>query len=200
MITVIWDICDTLNDSKYRWFINFKFHNTLCILEDYKDLCEDPPWKLMGITKERYLTSLDNYRLSSYKFLEPNKEFLEWFIDHGEKTEHIALTEIPLKCAHISSDWVFTHFGNWIRTFHCIPSTRRYCYPPEYHKNKAEYIRDLNKDNLIFIDDNEENIEEIEKLKLNIKTFCVKQPWNSGMSINRILKKLNKMIDKYNDG
>ncbi len=199
MYTIIWDIDDTLNEYIYRWFIWYKFNNSLCNIDRYEDITINPPYNLLNITKERYLISIDKYKEESYYILKPKEEIFKWFEEYGYKAEHIVLTSSPIESANISSNWVFKHFGNWIRSFNIVPSKRRNVYHIEYHKNKAHFIKELNKEKIIFIDDNEKNIKEVEKLKLGIDTFCVKQPWNTGISIKKILKELTKRISEDED-
>jgi hypothetical protein len=199
MYTIIWDIDDTLNNLMYWWFIWFKKHNTVCRLDKYEEIVENPPYKIMGIPKERYLISIDTYRKESFYVLKPNEDIFTWFEQFGESAEHIALTSTPLDCASISAEWLFRNFGQWFRTFHIIPSDRRMQYHYQYYKNKADLIQRLNKENIIFIDDSEHNIKDVKKLKLNIETYLVKQPWNDGMSIDKILKEITKRIERDED-
>lgn len=195
MITIIWDIDDTLNDFQYRWFINYKFNNNLCCIDNYEKLKENPCWGLLGISTDRYHNSIDRYRRDNYTLIQPNKEILEWFECYGYKAEHIALTAAPLEHTDITAYWLFKHFGQWIRTFHFIPSERRSSYYPIYDKNKVEYIiNKFNKKKILFVDDNEINISEAEKL--GITSYCVKQPWNKGEDIEFILEKLTKKINE----
>jgi uncharacterized HAD superfamily protein len=177
MKTIAWDIDDVLNDLMRIWF-NEKWladHKECTVT--YEDLKENPPHRLLGVDLIEYLHSLDNFRLTGYKeLLVPVPEIMEWFLKYGHRHRHIALTAVPMKASHISSSWLFTHFGKWIRTFHFIPSKREGENLPVYDKNKGEYLKkSCNVD--IFIDDSEENIKSA--IMAGIKSFLIPRPWNS---------------------
>lgn len=200
MYTIVFDIDDVLNDFMYRWFLWYRLHNKLCIIRKYEEIIENPPYNVLEISKERYLISIDTYRKESFYVLKPNEDIIEWFEQHGDKVESIALTSIPLDCASISAEWTLRNFGQWIRTLAVIPSCRRLQHCIEYHKNKGEFIKGLNRENILFLDDDEKNIKDVESLKLkNTETFCVKQPWNSGKKLKKVLEELTKRIDVNDD-
>jgi hypothetical protein len=175
-----------------RWFEQWwRPQKTNCKL-NYNDLVENPPHNILGINLQEYQNSIDAFRSSElFRDLPPNAEVLEWFRKYGRLFRHIALSAVPRNAAVASASWLFTHFGDWIRTFAFIPSQRNGENPPSYDLTKADYIKWLNKAD-VFIEDNESNITGLEKL--NIQRFIVTQPWNSSkMGVEELLSTLTDM-------
>jgi hypothetical protein len=176
MKTIIWDVDDVLNDFMYEWFEKqWLTSHSECKLE-YKDLSENPPNEIIGASLDEYRNSLDDFRLRYGPIFNPTPEVLEWFRTNGSNYRHIALTAVPLRLAHISADWVFRHFGNWIRSFNTVPSPRK--SDPEfcYDTSKKEFLQWLNKGDIL-IDDNLVNIEG--GRTLGLKVIVVPKPWNN---------------------
>jgi len=177
MKTIAWDIDDVLNDLMRIWFNEewLTEHNKCTV--KYEDLTENPPNRVLGISLTEYLESLDSFRLNKYKdLISPVPDIMEWFLTYGHEYRHIALTAVPIKASHISSSWLFTHFGRWIRTFHFVPSKREGEYLPVYDKNKGEYLKKIGNVD-IFIDDSEENIKSAGEA--HVKPLLIPRPWNS---------------------
>ncbi|MFA6548452.1 MAG: hypothetical protein WCT39_00775, partial [Candidatus Margulisiibacteriota bacterium] len=119
MKTIVWDVDDVLNNLMQVWFDEFWHPKYSATKLTYGEICANPPYQLLGVNKETYLASLDDFRLSGrYELLEPVKEVREWFCTHGDKCRHVALTRVPIAVAHVSAAWVLKHFGQWIRSFH----------------------------------------------------------------------------------
>ena len=100
----------------------------------------------------------------------------------GANYRHIALTAVPLRLAHISADWVYRHFGNWIRSFNIVPSPRKTDPDFNYDMSKKEFLQWLSQGDIL-VDDNLVNIEGARTLGLKVVIFP--RPWN-GMTTNRI--------------
>lgn len=190
MLHICFDIDDVLNSLMEKWLITYNHRNLKKF--KYEQIIENPPYEILGISKQEYLTFLDEYRLYSYLFLEPNKEILNWFKENENKAHFSVLTATPSSCSHISANWVMTYFKDYIRTFAFIPSGRENIKDIVYDKSKADWLIRNNAD--IFIDDNEKNINEAKEK--GIKSYLVKQPWNSGENITTILDKLTEDINK----
>ena len=190
MFTLAWDIDDVLNDLMRTWFEEWwRPRHPECML-DCEDIKKNPPDQLLGIALDEYLQSLDDFRLSGrYEQMQPHSEVLEWFKKHGSLFRHIAVTSVPREAAPVSAAWVISHFGDWIRTFHFVPSPRVGDISTTYESTKAGYLKWLNRVD-IFIDDNEKNVHEARSL--GTRCFLVSQPWNSGgIKIEEILESLN---------
>ena len=190
MLTIAWDIDDVLNDLMRVWFEEWwKPRNVDCVL-NYEDLTENPPHRLLQIAHEEYLKSLDAFRLSgSYEGMHPDREVLEWFKKNGLSFQHMALTAVPRIAAPISASWVFKHFGNWIRSFHFVPSARPGDIHTPYEKTKGDYLNWLKRVD-IFIDDQRGNIQKARNLP--IQYLMPSRPWNSGgKKMAEILSALN---------
>ena len=142
----------------------------------YPEVVENPPHRLLGVGINEYLSSLDEYRLSAlYQQMTPVKEIMEWFARCGNNFRHIALTAVPLVAASASAQWVFKHFGAWIRTFHFVPSKGMDKISPDYDTDKSAFLQWLAKVD-VFVDDNIANIETAEAI--GIKGLLWPRPWN----------------------
>lgn len=187
LLTIAWDVDDVLNDLMGAWFDHWRKGRS-CKIE-YGDLRDNPPSRILGISLEEYLSSLDEFRVSPrYQEMKPPVQVLDWFKGKGSMFRHIALTAVPLKASAASANWVLRNLGTWIRTFHFVPSPRRDEDIPVYDENKASFIEWLGKID-IFIDDNPENVRAADAV--GTKTFLFPRPWNNGrMSVEEILGEL----------
>lgn len=186
MKTIAWDIDDVLNELMLLWFERkWKIEHSECDL-NYSAITENPPHKILGVSKEEYLTSLDEFRLSiHYRKMRPIAEVKNWFLKYGKLFRHIAITATPLRSAYISANWTLRHFGSWIRTFHFVPSIRKGVGMPKYDISKKDFLRWFGKVD-IFIDDNERNIQD--SAILGIKGILFPRPWNkSKLTVSQTL-------------
>jgi hypothetical protein len=189
MKTIIWDIDDVLNNLMEEWYYWSGSHDTC----NYFELTDNPPYKSLNISRGLYLDSLDTFRFECFSELKPTPQILKWFEENGHEFNHVALTSTPLATAHISAQWVMRHFGQWIRNFAFIPSERKGVTIPSYHKSKADWINYFGKGD-IFIDDNQNNTDEVFDKCVNTTVILYKQPWNDGVEIDKVLEILNKEI------
>lgn len=175
MKTVVWDVDDVLNDLMNNWFEIFKKTKNVNIT--FQQIKENPPHRILGISLNEYLKSLDEFRLSEhYQKMQPVNTVLDWFENYGGKFRHIALTATPLSTAPTTAQWVLKNFGKWIRTFHFVPSKRQQIAVPEYDKDKSDFISWIGKIDY-FIDDNLENVMKAEQM--GIRAILWRRPWNS---------------------
>jgi len=175
MLTFVWDIDDVLNDLMRAWFTSMWLPaHPECPLT-YVDLAENPPHRVLGIPKKEYLSSLDIFRESARaRSLQPNPAILEWFRRHGARHRHMALTARPLANAPHAAEWLFRHFGNYVRSFSVIPS-RLEQGVPRYDGAKADFLEWFGKADYL-IDDSAENIAAARRL--GIRGVLYPQPWN----------------------
>lgn len=193
MKTIVWDVDDVLNDLMRVWFEEFWRPKHPDTKMEYETINLNPPHQLFETSKEEYLASLDEFRLSGrYDRLEPIKEVKSWFLAHGAKFRHVALTRVPVAVAHVSAAWVLKHYGQWIRSFHFIPSYRAGERPPVYDENKGTSLHYFGKADLL-IDDTIENIEAAEKY--SVKTLVFPRPWNkSRQTISQSLDEILNLV------
>lgn len=198
MITIAWDVDDVLNDLMYCWLTDKWLPEHPDCKVGFEQITQNPPERIINSARDEYLSSLDCFRFSkAYSEMKPNPEILAWFEKFGDKARHIALTSVPIKTAHISADWVVKNFGKWIRSFNFVPSLRIGGDCPEYDHAKVDYLKWLNKVD-VMVEDSSQNIRESEKL--GIKGLLIKRPWNkSNLSVKDALIKINKIIMENNN-
>jgi hypothetical protein len=191
--TIIWDVDDVLNNLMRKWFENYwvPLHPNCPI--SYYQISENPPHGLLGIGKSEYLTSLDEFRLSEMaKEMTPIPEVLAWFHQYGDHFRHLALTARPLSTAAGSASWVMHHFGQWIRTFHLIPSLREGEKIVIYDRSKDDFLRWWGKGDIL-VDDSPLNVAAAEAL--GIQTVLIPRPWNrSRLTLSEALDTLTGLV------
>jgi uncharacterized HAD superfamily protein len=174
--TIVWDIDDVLNSSTKTWLENcwLPAHSG-CTLK-YEDITENPPHRLLGVTREEYLESLDEFRHSSQaEAMIPEKHLINWFREDGSRFRHIALTARPRKTVSPAIEWMLKYFGEWFQTFSFVPAERPGEAPGHPDRDKAGFLKWLGKADY-FIDDNHENVKAARHL--GIAAFLVSSPWN----------------------
>lgn len=188
MRTIAWDVDDVLNNLMYDWFCQkwLKVHPKCG--QQYDDLIINPPHTILGVTKEAYLQSLDEYRQDFMMQLQPSTDVLQWFAENGTSYRHLVLTATPISTAPQSAFWVMKHFGQWIRGFHFVPSLRTGQTIVPYEQSKQEFLDWIGKVD-IFIDDNPHNIAMAQLS--GIRSYLVKRPWNQGIELLDILADLS---------
>ena len=197
MKTIAWDVDDVLNEMMFYWFEDCYKNEHNNIKQNFKDLVNNPPQDILGISNDEYLKSLDRFRISEKgRNLPPNQRVLAWFNEHGYKYRHVALTARPLKTVPILSEWVFRYYGDWIRTLSFIPSKRTGQNIPVYDSRKADFLTWFGKADL-FIDDSTENVQESEKA--GIKSLLYPRPWNNScLTVNQFFKKASILLEDDN--
>lgn len=176
MLTLLWDVDDVLNDLTRRWFEDAWLVGHPDLALTYDQLTEQPAARLLGVSLDEYMFSLDEYRNRQYLQLRPDPEVVGWFEEHGSHYRHAALTATPMKHAPAVAEWVMHHFGHWIRAFAIVPSPRADDRHPKYDLDKgsaAEWLGFAG----VFIDDNPANIEAV--AARGLRTIVVPRPWNS---------------------
>lgn len=193
MITIAWDVDDILNNLMSEWLTGKWLPEHPDCRVNFEQITENPPDRIIKSSREEYLLSLDNFRLSETYFkMKPDPEVLAWFEEFGDQARHIVLTSVPIKAAHISAGWVMKNFGRWIRSFNFVPSLRGGEKISEYDRSKTAYLKWLNNVD-VFVEDNTQNISEAGKL--GIKGILVKKPWNKGrLALKDALTEINKII------
>lgn len=195
MLTIAWDVDDVLNDLMRSWFEDCWLHmNPSCDLV-YDDLKENPPEKILGITRHEYLQSLDTYRLSgAYQTLVPCQHLLGWFQKYGHNANHIAVTAVPICTVHISSFWVLKYFGQWIRSFHFVPSNRTDYHTITYDRSKAELISRIGQVDIL-VEDNKKNAEDFRNM--GGMSILIHTPWSeTGVKKEELLKIISEKVVK----
>lgn len=167
-----WDVDDVLNNLTRCWFeYNRESFPGIC----YELLRENPPDRLLGISRGEYLESLDRFRAEKYADLEPDPGVRAFLRRCGERFRHAAVTATPRKFAPISAAWVMKHFGKWIRSFHFVPSVRPDCVLPVYAQTKGEILAGF-RGKVLLIDDTERNLESARAAGAAAIAFPA--PWN----------------------
>jgi FMN phosphatase YigB (HAD superfamily) len=195
--TIVWDVDDVLNELMYHWFEECYKNEHADLTLTFNELVKNPPHDILRISKEDYLSSLDTYRISEKgRNLAPNKDILDWFYINGSEYRHIALTSRSRKTIPILSEWVFRHYGDWIRTLSFIPAKRPLENVPVYDVKKADFLVWLEKVDL-YIDDMEENIKAAKKVGIN--SLLYPRPWNSSsLTVKQFFKKVSILLKGAN--
>lgn len=180
-----WDIDDVLNQFMRLCLPRFPSQRQLT----YEELTVNPPYKLLGISKEQYLETLDASRAELYK-VPPRQEVLRFFEAYGERFHHTAISAVPLRFASGSAQWLLRHFGKWIQSFVFIPSPRTgvKMLSQQFH-TKAEALKSFNADPIL-IDDAPSNVQDARGN--GCKAMLFPAPWNENkdMKIDDFLDKL----------
>jgi hypothetical protein len=178
MKTIVWDIDDVLNDSMKTWLERCWLPRHPGCTMTYENITENPPHALLGITREEYLRSLDQFRLSAEaSAMIPDALLLTWFRKNGRRFRHIALTARPRKTASHAFGWTLRHFGEWFQTFSFVPAGRPGEAPANGDSDKGGFLAWLAKADY-FIDDDAGNVKAARDL--GIQAFLVSRPWNNG--------------------
>ncbi len=193
MQTIAWDIDDVLIDLMRSWLEAFWLPSHPDCSLRYEEISENPPHRLLGVSLDEYLASLDAFRLSgAAEQLPPIPEVLAWFRQYGEHSRHIALTTTPLRSAPVSAAWVTYHLGRWIRSFNLVPSKREGERVPVYDQSKVDFLRWWGKAD-IFVDDRAANVKAVEAF--GIRGILMPQPWNqSSLTITETLECLARLV------
>jgi len=193
MLTLVWDIDDVLNSLMRTWFTEEWLPGHPGCTVAYADLRENPPHRVLGIGKAEYLASLDAFRLSARaRAMQPNRSILGWFREHGARHRHMALTARPLATVPALAEWLFRHFGEYLRHFGVVPA-RLENGAPHYDNDKADYLRWFGKADLL-IDDSPENAAAAENL--GIRSVLYPQPWNHNAgSVEETLRRLTQLVE-----
>jgi FMN phosphatase YigB (HAD superfamily) len=176
MKIVVWDIDDVLNDLMQEWFSFYVVHTGKSQTIAYEDLKENPPNRLLNISKTEYLKSLDEFRAAYGKEMKPLPDIMRWFEKRGDLYSHFALTATPCFYAGTSAEWLFRNFGRWFSSFNYIPSKREGDEQTHQYLSKGSFLSTYTSIDA-FIDDNPKNVQEASAL--GIKTFLFPRPWNT---------------------
>lgn len=190
MLTIAWDVDDVLNNLMQSWLIDYSEKNNCKV--SYENIITNPPNQILGIELEKYLDSLDEFRLNP-KALDmlPNAKILNWLNNKGHLFHHIALSTTSAKTARNGAFWVMKHFYKWIHSYNIVPSYRKDDEFSKLNKTKKDFLNKVKYVDVL-IDDSEKNIKDAQDL--GIKGFLVSRPWNkNGLTIDEILNKLEEI-------
>ena len=171
---LIWDIDDVLNTLMQQYVAYGLPENAKKL--SYKELTENPPHDLLGISKEDYLFSLDRVRAGGFYNLPPRSEIMAFFAECGHLFDHIVLSAVPLRFMEKSSAWVLHYFGEWIQNCLFIPSVRPdCCVKSQIFFSKAQAVEFFGQ-RAVLIDDSVKNVEET--LVSGGRAVYFPAPWN----------------------
>lgn len=66
MLTIAWDVDDVLNNFMYDWLNKEWLTENPLSSVVFKNLTENPPKRILKISKNEYLNSLDKFRFEKY--------------------------------------------------------------------------------------------------------------------------------------
>lgn len=176
MLTIAWDVDDVLNDLTRLWLAQAwtPGHPAAPV---YETLTENPPHGVLGVSREEYLSSLDEFRHTSACIEQPPmRDVHEWFVETGHTCRHVALTAVPLHAADLSAAWLLRHYGTWIRSFNFVPSPRPDDPPTLPACDKADWLSWSNIAD-VFVDDSQSNVEAARRV--GVAALLFPRPWNA---------------------
>jgi hypothetical protein len=190
--TVVWDVDDVLNDLMHSWFDSVWIPDHPGELLRYPDVSQNPPHGLLGVSRDEYLSSLDEFRLGpGYARLEPNPDVLSWLAAEGWRSRHVALTATPLRAVPTTAAWVLRHFGRWIREFAFIPAERTGETLPIYDLDKGQWLGRYGASSIL-VDDSPQNIAAARAA--GVATLSWPRPWNDGLTAAKTLQALSRYV------
>lgn len=188
MRTIVWDIDDVLCPLMRSWFdLRWRRQHRDSAIR-YEDLSENPPDRVLGISRAEYLASLDEFRSSDEASrLEPNPAVVSWLASYGLEFRHVALTSRPLSSAGEAATWLFQNLGGYFRCFGVVPS-RPDRGVPVYDRDKGDFVQWLRIADVL-VDDSEENIAAAERV--GVRAILYPQPWNrSRLTVDGVMDQL----------
>lgn len=190
MLTIAWDVDDVLNNLMQAWLEDYCLKNNQNIA--YDDIIQNAPHMLLGLEMDKYLMSLDEFRMSEKALaMKPNSEILTWLEEYGQNFKHIALSATSHQTSRNGAFWVMKHFSRWIQSYNIVPSYRFDDKCLRHHQTKKEFLEWIKVVDIL-IDDSENNIESAKSI--GIKSFLVARPWNKGgYTISEILNELSEL-------
>ena len=191
-MTIIWDVDDVLNDLMRAWLTETWLPSHPNCALGYEALAENPPHRVLGITRSEYLESIDQFRASeAARHMTPNPAIVEWLSEHGSRCRHLALTARPIASVPYASEWVFRHFGTYVRAFGVVP-VRLPGGSPVYDRTKSEFLEWFG-DASVLVDDCAENITAARAS--GIEGILYPQPWNaSACAVTDVLERLSFLL------
>jgi len=192
--TIIWDIDDVLNNLTQAWLKHEWCPEHPDCTVQFSEIRANPPHEVLGITLHEYQVSLDRFRTSEVgRNLTPVPETVAWFEQHGAQYRHIALTARPFVAVPSAAEWLFQHFGQWIRGFGFVPSPRANDHAPAYDRDKGDWLRWVGVGDVL-VDDSPANQKAA--IELGLKTVLVPQPWNQANgTISDALTDISRQLD-----
>jgi hypothetical protein len=193
VLTIAWDVDDVLNDLTGAWFRAWPAAHGACDLS-YEQLTENPPHRLLGVSREEFLDSLDTFRSSAAgQDLPPDPRVSAWFAAHGARCRHLVLTATPLFNAPASAAWVLRHFGVWVRCYAVVPSPRPGQTLPDYDTDKGGALDWLGVADVL-VDDSAEAVAAARRRGRD--AVLVPRPWNGAAGdLDDALAHLTRLVD-----
>lgn len=191
-MTIVWDVDDVLNDLMRAWFTQTWLPSHPGCALKYDDITENPPDRVLGISRSEYLESLDSFRASdAARRMPPNREIAQWLSRQGRRCRHIALTARPVENVPHAAEWVFRHFGAYVRAFGVVPS-RSQPGSPVYDRTKDEFLTWFGGASVL-VDDSAENISAARAA--GFEGILYPRPWNGNTgTVAGLLDRLNCLV------
>ncbi len=194
-LTLIWDLDDVLNDQTRLWL-----ERSWCVAHPdkavtYDELTENPPHRILGVTREEYLASMDEFRASSAGVrLRVPDEVTAWFRSNGRRARHVVVTACPQRFAADRARWVYENLGPWMCGVHVVPSPRPGDTVQLQDRTKSDWLRWFGRSDAVLIDDAPEYISAARNLSM--RAIVVPHPWN-GASGTRAdaLRQIDSLLD-----
>ena len=176
---LVWDVDDVLNELLRLWLSVENAGTGRDI--PFSALTENPPDRILGISRREYLDSLDAYRAGDHYRQPPREEIMAFFRMHGARFRHLVLSAVPIRFSGRSADWVLTHFGPWIQNCLFVPSPRQdFPLQSQLFSSKAEAMAWIGR-GAVLIDDSPLHVNET--MKTGASGLLFPAPWNENNSL-----------------
>lgn len=194
---VVWDIDDVLNPLMEDWLEHQKSIERIDASLTYDSLIDPDFSRTLNWGRNRFLESLDEFRLQSQSKLLPNQMIQNWFANQSKnQIRHVALTATPRIVSEISKKWLQVNFGSHITDYFLAPSARDNDNLPRM--TKLDFYRQFTSDfeRVIAIDDRPDNLKNARTA--GASTLCWPQPWNDSLlDSEETLKALSRIIFEW---
>lgn len=186
---IVWDFDDVLFPLTEFWFAAYG-HRIQSKITQYDQITENPPHVIMGISREQYHESLDQFRNSEQaQSLQINRKILEWLGVNGTAYKHYILTARPINTIKSAQKWLKNNFFEPLEGFGFVPAERPGQDLSGYYRTKQDYLKGEGIQFEYFVDDNPVTINAVANIH-TATTILFPAPWNAAWADQRNIQAL----------
>lgn len=186
---IVWDFDDVLFPLTEFWFAAWG-QKIQAKITRYDQITENPPHKMMEISLNQYLETLDQFRNSEQaQSLPLNPTIFDWLQVNGAFYNHFILTARPLHTIEVAQNWLNNNFPEPLEGFGVVPAERAGQDLTGYYRTKQDYLEGEGIKFDYFIDDNPVTIGAVSKIH-RAATVLFPAPWNVAWAKRRNIQAL----------